>query len=396
MLIHDGDTYLWTGSLADLKCFVGEILNLKGKWSSPGGEAKLFCSTKPDLVIKWFGWRSHKLVIQVDSAENFLTQKFESLVNKSKGNKADSNGTDGAIVGDGDTVHPNVPEVCKCSCSVDLEGLKLEITILESRLFAAISKNELELDIDLLRVKQKESEAAIRCQDDVICTLNKENQFLKARLLALEKTILKITYNVNKDKEPGSSVYKAKGIDKATDFHASEQSNISNLSSINTELLNTSHDNSLARHNNNGQCNADDLNNNQIDLANDDAVFSPKQQNGNNTHKGINSNLQTESQLSTHIEGNKPRYDLSPKTSDDNSRIRYDPSLKTSHDNSLIRHNDNSQCNADDLKNNHIDLTNDDAVFFPKQQNKNNTHKGLNSNLQAVNWRLAIGIAAVN
>jgi hypothetical protein len=95
MLIHDGDTYLWTGSLADLKCFVDEILNLKGKWSSPGGEAKLFCATKSDLVIKWFGWRSQKLVIQADNAENFLTQKFESLVNKSKGNKADSkNGTD--------------------------------------------------------------------------------------------------------------------------------------------------------------------------------------------------------------------------------------------------------------------------------------------------------------
>jgi hypothetical protein len=59
----------------------------------------------------------------------------------------------------------------------------------------------------------------------VICTLNEENQFLKARLLALEKSILKITYNVNKDKEPGSSVYKAKGIDKAAAFHASEQSN---------------------------------------------------------------------------------------------------------------------------------------------------------------------------
>jgi hypothetical protein len=34
------------------------------------------------------------------------------------------------------------------------------------------------------------------------------------------------------------------------------------------------------------------------------------------------------------------------------------------------------------LKNNHIDLTNDDAGFSPKQRNKNNTHKGLNSNLQ--------------
>ena len=118
--------------------------------------------------------------------------------------------------------YSNVLEVFKCSCSVDLEGLKLEITILESRLFAAISKNELELDIDLLRVKQKESEAAIRRQDDVICTLNDENQFLKARLLALEKSFLQITYNVDKDKEPGSSVYKAEGIDKAAAFHASD------------------------------------------------------------------------------------------------------------------------------------------------------------------------------
>ena len=42
------------------------------------------------------------------------------------------------------------------------------------------------------------------------------------------------------------------------------------------------------------QCRCHDLNNNQIDLANDDAVFSPKQQNENNTHKGINSNLQSE------------------------------------------------------------------------------------------------------
>ncbi|CAB3997337.1 Hypothetical predicted protein [Paramuricea clavata] len=187
MLIHDGDTYLWTGSLADLTRFVDKIFNFTGKWSSPGGEAKLFCATKSDFVIKWFGWQSQKLVIQVDSAENFLTQKFERLVKKSKGNKADSkNGTDGAIVGDGDTEHPDVLDVCKCSCSVDLEGLKLEITILQARLSAAISKNELELDIDLLRVKQKESEAAIRRQDDVICGLNEENQFLKARLLALE------------------------------------------------------------------------------------------------------------------------------------------------------------------------------------------------------------------
>jgi hypothetical protein len=51
MLIHDGDTYLWTGSLADLKCFVDEILNLKGKWSSPGGEAKRSCFVLQSLTL---------------------------------------------------------------------------------------------------------------------------------------------------------------------------------------------------------------------------------------------------------------------------------------------------------------------------------------------------------
>lgn len=123
--------------------------------------------------------------------------------------------------------------------------MKLEITILESRLLSAISPNELESDTNLLRVKQKESEAAIRHQGDVICALNEETQFLKARLLALETAFLKITYNVSGDNEPGSSVYNARGINKAAASRANEQIKKTNLSSINTEFPNTSYDNNL-------------------------------------------------------------------------------------------------------------------------------------------------------
>jgi hypothetical protein len=50
MLIHDGDTYLWTGSLADLTFFVDEILNLKGK-SLALQEAKRSCFVLQSLTL---------------------------------------------------------------------------------------------------------------------------------------------------------------------------------------------------------------------------------------------------------------------------------------------------------------------------------------------------------
>ena len=72
-------------------------------------------------------------------------------------------------------------------------------------------------------------EAVIRHQDEMIRVLNDDNQFFKARLLAFEKAFL------------------------GKDYHNS---------------INRSHDNN--------QCNANNLNNNHIDLTND-AAPSPKQ-----------------------------------------------------------------------------------------------------------------------
>ena len=85
MLMYDGKIYRWTGNLSDLKSFVNDILNLKGKWTSPGGDAKLFSAADAGFVIKWFGIQSQKLVIQVDNEENYL-KKFESLVNEHESN----------------------------------------------------------------------------------------------------------------------------------------------------------------------------------------------------------------------------------------------------------------------------------------------------------------------
>ena len=45
-LLYDIEKYWWTGSLDDLKQFVDKNLEIKGKWSLPGGNVKLFTATE--------------------------------------------------------------------------------------------------------------------------------------------------------------------------------------------------------------------------------------------------------------------------------------------------------------------------------------------------------------
>ena len=52
-LFADESEYLWKGNLSELKRFVQDELKLTGKWSSPGGETKLFKGT--DVILKWSG-----------------------------------------------------------------------------------------------------------------------------------------------------------------------------------------------------------------------------------------------------------------------------------------------------------------------------------------------------
>ena len=62
------------------------------------------------------------------------------------------------------------------------------MTILESRLFASISQQESRsVDINSLRVKQKDMEAIINKKDEVICKLNEEIQYIKTKLSSLER-----------------------------------------------------------------------------------------------------------------------------------------------------------------------------------------------------------------
>ena len=97
-------------------------------------------------------------------------------------------------------VQMGLPEACGCRCAcissnrvinADLEGIKLDATILESRLLAALSQNEdrCESVIGSLRVKLMQIEGIVKHQDEVIARLSEENEVFKSKLMSIEKLI---------------------------------------------------------------------------------------------------------------------------------------------------------------------------------------------------------------
>ena len=182
-LLYDIGKYWWTGSLDDLKQFVDKNLEIKGKWSSPGGNVKLFTATDSNFVIKWNGPRSQKLTMEGDDCDNYL-EKFEKLSVRSQCEQA---GKGKLSAKKDDTLKSLEPCVCACKCSggitvATLEGLKLDVAILESRLNVANSYDGVVSELDSIRSKQRDVEAVIRKQDEMICKLYEDNIFLKSKL----------------------------------------------------------------------------------------------------------------------------------------------------------------------------------------------------------------------
>ncbi|CAB4005661.1 Hypothetical predicted protein [Paramuricea clavata] len=77
-LIKLGEELFWESSLECLKNFVKVDLNIEGKWTSPGGEVKVF--TTKDHVIKWTGKSTRKLVVMKDDSKQSVSKKLERRV----------------------------------------------------------------------------------------------------------------------------------------------------------------------------------------------------------------------------------------------------------------------------------------------------------------------------
>ena len=101
-------------------------------------------------------------------------------------------------------------EMCNCSCNcsdgifvADMEGLKLDMAILEKRLDLLNSCNTMNSELVSLRTKQYDMEATVRKQEERIHKLNDEDAFFKAKLMSFVKQTPIPTYTNRKNKRNG-------------------------------------------------------------------------------------------------------------------------------------------------------------------------------------------------
>ena len=104
----------WSGDYESLRSFVDSELNLQGKWTSTGGENKLFESDNVDIH-----WRAKKKFLRIEGKQASEVKRSLLMM------IWHDTGFDDHISSSHNT--------CKCSeVSSDIEGVKLDITILES------------------------------------------------------------------------------------------------------------------------------------------------------------------------------------------------------------------------------------------------------------------------
>ena len=81
LVYAEGGYFLWQSHINDLKDFVQNSLNLEGKWSSPGGDVKIFDDKK--YRLKWFGEDKQKLLIVREDKQQNLNERMQILSAKS-------------------------------------------------------------------------------------------------------------------------------------------------------------------------------------------------------------------------------------------------------------------------------------------------------------------------
>ena len=70
-LIVDNGKLKWIGSYEELKDFVKRVLELTGKWSSPGGYLKLFTEASQAIVIRYYT-NTDSFLVQGLKGEEFM------------------------------------------------------------------------------------------------------------------------------------------------------------------------------------------------------------------------------------------------------------------------------------------------------------------------------------
>ena len=168
----------WNGPFEVLKSLMKELTKSEANWTSSGGYCKLLQVN--DVTIRWYS-DSKSLTLNGSSSEGIKSQirNIASQVHPEAVTSNNNCSVAGVTALDMDrTVSSEAVQqskVCKCTCNcfggittADLEGLKLDIAILESRFGIANSTDHINSEINSLRSNQRDLEAIIRKQDEII------------------------------------------------------------------------------------------------------------------------------------------------------------------------------------------------------------------------------------
>ena len=184
----------WTGDFDSLQRIVSDYMKFDGKWSSPGGEKKV-CSDG-DTSITW--WKKRKLLaVEGKQAKRITELLIVILTNNVMLHSSDQPGN--KDLSDSDEI--SLVNSCSCKCNslaVDIEELKLDNVVLESRMEHKTNTNtEIINNVqqELLKVQSKCDMLVDRVgnientsyerDSDVIASLECRNKFLAAEVKTL-------------------------------------------------------------------------------------------------------------------------------------------------------------------------------------------------------------------
>ncbi len=152
-------------------------------------------------------------MIEADSCDHYLEVK---LVNLSVGKQV----SEGELhVNKDEALTSSGPCSCSCKCSggitvASLEGLKLDIAIPESPFNLANPTDETLSELSLFRNKQRDVEAIIRKQDEIICKLHEDNMFFNSKLQSFINLIPAAFHN-NQENNTGGEISFANNVCKS-------------------------------------------------------------------------------------------------------------------------------------------------------------------------------------
>ena len=227
----------WSGTLNDLKTFVSTIIDESAVWRSPSGGK--WCFTCEDLEITWHS-KSGAIIFDGVKAGN-LVKRIKDILSKPddavKTINSDLNMEANTDRGSSRIIENEVSSH-NSTCSVVIEGIKLEMAILETRLLNTIKERMSDICSLKFKFKVKDLEGIIRHQDDAILKLAEDNLILKFKLSSFENLTYKVICHDHVNNERANESASTTQVNDQCGFHDKDQ--LTNLNANNSRFIETS------------------------------------------------------------------------------------------------------------------------------------------------------------